>query len=80
MGKFKLNPNWNKQKVQSSQIKEIAFDQKDKRLYVVFTNNSVYSYSPTTFDDYLEFTSAPSIGKYFHSKIKKLEITKISNG
>lgn len=74
---FKLNPKWNNQKIDgSSQIKEIAFDPRDKRLYVVFYNNSVYSYE-SSFNQFLEFSNAPSAGKYFHANLKSTSATKM---
>ena len=77
---YELNPSFLKHKVSSSQINEISFDEKENRLYVVFHNNSIYSYAPFTLEQFNEFKDAPSIGKYFYQNVKKLTTTKMKNG
>ena len=78
---FEIKPEWIYKKIRgSSQITLIAWSSDEKRLYVEFYNGNIYSYSPCTFDKFKEFAEASSVGKYFHTHIKQLETTKISNG
>ena len=69
--------------VSSSQIKEIGHSAKNQALYIRFNNGSIYRYSPYTSVQWMEFKTAPSIGKYFYSSIKTnagLPGIKIHNG
>lgn len=76
---FEINPNWERHQVQSSQIKEIAFDKSENRLYIRFHNNAIYSY-PYTYEEFQAFLNASSIGKYFYANIKPINATKMSHG
>ena len=80
---FTIGPNCRRNKVESSQITEIAHDFELKRLYVFFKNGSVYSYTSFSLEDYQNFLNAPSIGSYFYKNIKSnssLTTTKVHNG
>lgn len=80
MEKFEINPSWLRYPVNSSQIKEVAFDKKNNKLYVTFkTNGSTYSYD-YTLEAFEEFLNADSIGKYFAKNIKPLTCKKVNNG
>lgn len=65
--------------VGSSQIKEEYYDKKNKRLFLKFSNGSIYSYEIVEKEVYDSFINAPSAGGYFHTKIKHLTTTKIKN-
>lgn len=79
--KFKIDPNWFRTPIKnSSQIKEIAYDNMEHRLYVVFTNQSVYAYEEVSYLEYIEFRESESVGRYFHTHIKLKKTTKQSNG
>ncbi len=78
---FEIDPNWFRTPIKnSSQIKEIAYDSGNYRLYIIFINQSVYAYEKVSYLEYQEFISAPSIGRHFHAFIKQKETTKQSNG
>lgn len=78
MGKTSKDKDFLRHKViGSSQIKEIAFDKYSKALYIKFHNDSTYSYTPFTEEQYNEFINADSIGKYFHANIKSLNTVKL---
>jgi hypothetical protein len=64
----------------SSQIKSVALCSKTEALFIKFPNNSIYRYTPFTMTDYKDFIGSNSMGSYFHTNIKKLTTTKISNG
>lgn len=68
---FKAVTGIKRQKVKSSQIAEIGYDEKAKVLEVMFVNKgSVYQYHPILHEAYAGLTNAQSIGKYFHQNIK----------
>jgi hypothetical protein len=79
MSKFEINPEWLRYSVESSQIKEIAFDIETATLFVIFWNKSIYSY-PFTFEKFEEFRKAQSIGKYFYANVRGLITKKERNG
>ena len=54
-------------KVQSSMISEINYG--EKRLTVVFNNDSEYVYEGVPVKIYEDFSKAESKGKYFHENI-----------
>lgn len=70
MKKPVINPSWITNNIESSQIKQVALDKLKSVLYIVFSNGSMYSYSPFTEEEYNKFVNAPSAGSYFHKKIK----------
>lgn len=81
MKQFEIDPNWLRYPVESSQIRELAFDKENNRMYIRFWNKSVYVYEPFTFKQFEEFRIAESIGKYFYANIKsKITAKKITNG
>jgi hypothetical protein len=53
----------------SSQIKEIEFDEAHDVMYITFSNRSVYEYTDIHISTFAELCGAPSIGGAF-SKIK----------
>lgn len=69
---------WNKV-YGSSQIKEECYQEENKRLFLKFSNGSVYSYEGVDSDMYSEFKNAASAGAYFHENIKQLVTTKVKN-
>jgi len=57
--------------VTSSQIKEVAYDQKSETLYIRFKkNDKTYSYTPISKKTHQEMMKSDSVGKYFHKHIK----------
>jgi len=69
------------EEVASSQIKEIGHTASGKAIYIRFGNGSIYRYSPSTQEDYDNFSESESKGKHFHSVIKRsINATKIHNG
>jgi hypothetical protein len=61
-----------RQPVQSSNIASIGYDGVEQTLEVEFRKTgSVYQYTDVPQRVHQELINAPSIGKYFHSRIKK---------
>lgn len=58
------------QEVVSSQFKKVRYDSEEKTLIITFNNNKRYEYSGMSAEQFKEFMSADSFGKYFISKIK----------
>lgn len=56
--------------VNSSNIKEIGYNAKNKVMLVKFHTGAMYSYSMVTAKTYNEFKNAQSVGKYFATNIK----------
>lgn len=56
--------------VESSQIRSIGYDAATETLEVEFKGGEVWQYSHFPQQMWLEFESAPSIGKYFSSQIR----------
>ena len=78
--KFEIDPDWFRTPIEnSSQIREIAFNAKENRLYVVFMNRSVYAYEEVSYLEYVEFRESESVGRYFHTHIKLKKTTKQKN-
>jgi hypothetical protein len=78
--KFPINPSWPRKKVTSSQISEIAYDPLGERLFVLFSNDTLYTYEPVKRKKYDEFADSPSVGSYFHKHFKnkpKIKTSKI---
>jgi hypothetical protein len=66
--------------VESSNIKAIAYDEKEVTLVVEFHNGHVYCYSPVNKETYDALKDAESKGKYLHANIihnKKLVYQKL---
>ena len=57
--------------VQSSTILSIGYDAEAQELHVVFTGGHEYVYPGFPSDLWKQFREAPSIGKFFASRIKK---------
>jgi hypothetical protein len=55
--------------VQSSNLKEIGYDNINRLLKVKFQNNSEYIYEGVSFKTYKELIEAESVGKYFNKHI-----------
>lgn len=70
--KLPVNPSWPRKKTpESSQIAEIAYNAKDKVLFVHFsTNDSVYSYAPVSESQWKAMEASPSAGGYFVKHIR----------
>lgn len=56
--------------VVSSQFKKVKYDSEKKTLIITFNNDKRYEYSGMSAEQFKEFMSADSFGKYFLSKIK----------
>lgn len=59
--------------VDSSQITGANYVGKEKRMYLKFRNKSVYVYEDVSLEEFEEFMSAPSQGKYFYANIKNVK-------
>lgn len=57
--------------VESSMIEAIGHNQETKILRVLFKNGVMYDYAGVSEEKYNEFKNSKSIGKEFHSNIKK---------
>ena len=57
-------------KVESSMIKQAAYNPEHCVLFFEFSNGIVYKYDDVPFCVFEEFSVAPSQGKYFHAEIK----------
>jgi hypothetical protein len=64
----------NRQKVSSTQIKEIGYDEKTSTLEIEFHRGNVYQYHPITKEGYEQMMKAESPGKFFHANIKNNEL------
>jgi hypothetical protein len=62
------NLNWIK--VKSSNLARVAYDKKDKELYVEFKSGNKYSYINVSYKKYENLVYAESVGSYFSTKIK----------
>jgi hypothetical protein len=56
--------------VNSSNIKEVLYSEKERKLFVKFWTEAVYSYHPIQPEAYNELIKAESVGKYFNDNIK----------
>lgn len=52
--------------VESSNIKELGYDEAERVLYIKFNSGGLYSYSDVSQDEYLMLISAESVGKMFY--------------
>lgn len=59
------------EKVESSQINQIAFDADSNRLFVEFKKGAVYQYQNVNDELFLGLKSADSVGKFFNDNIRK---------
>lgn len=62
--------NIKRQKVESSNIAEIGYDNSKRILEISFKNGSVYQYTPVTEEAYKQCMAASSKGKWVHSNLK----------
>ena len=46
----------------SSRMKMVGWN--DNTMYIQFNNGDIYAYSNVSYNEYKEFISAPSLGKY----------------
>ena len=60
----------NRKSVKSSNIVSVGYNEVDKILEVEFIRSGVYKYFDVPKNVYEAFITAPSIGKFLHSKIK----------
>jgi hypothetical protein len=56
--------------VESSNLKEVGYDKKTKKLRVTFHNGGSYTYSGVPETTHNELINAPSIGEYFTKNIR----------
>lgn len=59
-----------REKVSSSNIESIGYDESSSILEIEFKDRSVYEYSNVPESEYEALISADSIGSYFHKYIK----------
>ncbi len=55
----------------SNHISRLQYDPDGMYLYVLFTNQSSYTFAGVPAHVFAEMTRAPSSGKFFHSVIKR---------
>lgn len=55
----------------SSQISAVGYNEPRKQMRVEFVSGAVYDYDGVDFAVYGEMMAAPSVGSYFHSRIKQ---------
>lgn len=58
------------QRVESSNVEEIGYDEENQIMNVRYKNNSLYCYKGVPQNEYDALLYAPSVGKYLHSNIK----------
>lgn len=59
-----------RQKVKSSNIASVGYDETTRILEVEFHNGGIYQYLNVPPQDYAELIEADSVGKFFHSRIR----------
>lgn len=67
-------------KVESSSIDEVAYDEEKRILYVRFNNCRLYSYQDVPLDVFDFLLKAESVGRFFASQIKNRYTTKELEG
>lgn len=72
--------DFNMQPVTSSQISAVGYNEPRKQLAVQFSNGSLYTYDGVEFALYGEMMAAPSVGSFFHQRVKNggYSYTKVS--
>lgn len=63
-------PVWVETKVESSAFSKLAYEYRSHTARVYFRNGYVYDYSGVPDEVYTAWLKAPSMGKYYHWKIK----------
>jgi len=56
--------------VESSNLKAILYDEKEKKLYIKFNNGRIFVYFKVPEQEYLDLYNAPYLGRKFHISIK----------
>jgi hypothetical protein len=56
--------------VDSSNIREIGYDEAEKTLGIIFHSGILYHYFEVTPETFEEFKTADSLGKYFNANIR----------
>ena len=59
------------EKVKSSNLSEVGYDEEEETLVVQFKNGSKYTYDDVPVSEYHALMGAPSVGKYFNTNIAK---------
>ena len=57
--------------VSSSNVQAIGYDEANQILYVMFNNNSLYSYQGVPIGEFWGLQNASSVGGYLNQNIKK---------
>ncbi len=65
-------------KVVSSMMESIGYDEETKTLEIEFTNGSIWQYEPMTAEGYRDFLKSDSMGSYFHKFIKSNDLLNAS--
>ena len=55
--------------VQSSNLKEVAYDMAEERMWVKFHSGSTYMYEGVKFQDYFDLMRARSHGRHFNAEV-----------
>ena len=58
------------QKVKSSNIKAVGYDEITQKMRVEFFSGGLYEYDKVPRNTFLAFMKAESLGKYFHKNIR----------
>jgi hypothetical protein len=59
-----------KQFTDSSVIHSSAWDEDTQGLIIIFHSGAIWHYDSISYENFVEFISAPSVGAYFNSKIR----------
>ena len=62
-------------KVNSSAISEVSYDKETQILRIQFVRGAEYEYPSVPEQEFHNLVSAPSVGKYFNTNIKKYSTT-----
>ncbi len=62
-------------KVDSSAITEVSYDKETQILRIQFARGAEYDYPAVPEQEFRNLVSAPSVGKYFNTNIKKYSTT-----
>lgn len=58
------------QKVTSSNVEEVGYDEEKQELLILFKNGSFYAYLGVPESEFQELVNSESVGKYLAAKIK----------
>jgi hypothetical protein len=61
---------------ESSNVKELFFDEHSHTICVRFANGYLYSYAGATEEIYMGLVHAPSMGSYIHHVVKAFPVTR----